>query len=348
MEHSLFFNSINGDRKYNADDWAKYFALFIGNGVYAKHENALTVTPGEGLSVVIGTGAAFLNGYAYLNDTPLVKSMDIADGLLKRIDRIVIRYSLNERQCRAVVLKGALSQQPAAAEIIRNSEYYDLAIADVLIDKGSIHISQADIRDLRADKGLCGFVAHVLQSFDVDGMYAQFAAQFQSFFAQLKETLSGDVAGNLSNLIAANTQRIADARTELLAAVESNTPIKTRYVDETGEANATAAKNIYMQARNPVTGKWEWLTFPLRVSGVYRTFDTVMRYDGKVVKAMVLQTQEFNPAVHKMFDLPVLSTNNSIVDSRMMAVRILDLLHITDGYNYINHLFIPPKNSGDL
>lgn len=119
-------------------------------------------------------------------------------------------------------------------------------------------------------------------------------------------------------------------------------------MDETGEANATAAKNIYMQARNPVTGKWEWLTFPLRVSGVYRTFDTVMRYDGKVVKAMVLQTQEFNPAVHKMFDLPVLSTNNSIVDSRMMAVRILDLLHITDGYNYINHLFIPPKNSGDL
>nr|DAQ05226.1 MAG TPA: hypothetical protein [Caudoviricetes sp.] len=38
MEKSSFFNSVSGDRKYKAEDWASYFASFIGNGVYGKIE----------------------------------------------------------------------------------------------------------------------------------------------------------------------------------------------------------------------------------------------------------------------------------------------------------------------
>ena len=35
MEFSSFFNSVGGDRKYKAEDWAEYFGSFIGNGVFA-------------------------------------------------------------------------------------------------------------------------------------------------------------------------------------------------------------------------------------------------------------------------------------------------------------------------
>lgn len=34
MEKSSFFNSVSHDRTYKAEDWAEYFASFIGNGVF--------------------------------------------------------------------------------------------------------------------------------------------------------------------------------------------------------------------------------------------------------------------------------------------------------------------------
>ena len=32
-ERGSFFNSVSGDRKYSAEDWAAYFASFVSNGV---------------------------------------------------------------------------------------------------------------------------------------------------------------------------------------------------------------------------------------------------------------------------------------------------------------------------
>ena len=44
MEKSSFFNSVSHDRTYKAEDWAEYFASFIGNGVFP--------VPSTGLQVV--------------------------------------------------------------------------------------------------------------------------------------------------------------------------------------------------------------------------------------------------------------------------------------------------------
>ena len=39
-----FFNSVNGDRKYNAEDMTKYFDKIISDGVFHDPANALNVT----------------------------------------------------------------------------------------------------------------------------------------------------------------------------------------------------------------------------------------------------------------------------------------------------------------
>lgn len=36
MEKSSFFNSVSHDRTYKAEDWAEYFASFIGNGRFPR------------------------------------------------------------------------------------------------------------------------------------------------------------------------------------------------------------------------------------------------------------------------------------------------------------------------
>ncbi|MCL2055560.1 MAG: hypothetical protein FWG90_14175, partial [Oscillospiraceae bacterium] len=74
---SGFFNSLQGDRKYSADDWAAFVAAFVGNGVYAEPANNLQIVSGAAIGqpeVVNGNytiyalpGIAFINGYVYYN-----------------------------------------------------------------------------------------------------------------------------------------------------------------------------------------------------------------------------------------------------------------------------------------
>ena len=53
-----FFNSSNGDRKYNADQMSSYFEGLVSDGVYENVGDALIVKAGDGMQVIVGEGRA--------------------------------------------------------------------------------------------------------------------------------------------------------------------------------------------------------------------------------------------------------------------------------------------------
>ena len=65
---SCFFNSINGDRVYNAYRFAEYFASFITNGVFPNPSIGFQVISDEGMKIKISPGKAWINGYFAIND----------------------------------------------------------------------------------------------------------------------------------------------------------------------------------------------------------------------------------------------------------------------------------------
>ena len=103
MEKSSFFNSeiVNGeyDRVYLAEDYANYFSSFIGNGVFPNQYDGLrVVADGDSMKIKISKGKAWRNGYYYENDADLILNINPADGGLDRIDRVVLRLDLIERE----------------------------------------------------------------------------------------------------------------------------------------------------------------------------------------------------------------------------------------------------------
>ena len=50
MERSGFFNSSDGDRLYDAADFAAYFGDLVSNGIFYNTETNLQVTPAIGLA----------------------------------------------------------------------------------------------------------------------------------------------------------------------------------------------------------------------------------------------------------------------------------------------------------
>lgn len=207
-----FFNSNNGDRKYKAEFFAEYFASFIANGVFPNPSTGCQVMSNGNMTVTLKLGKAWINGFYYNNDSDLVLPIDVADGVLKRIDRIVLQYSIIDRKIRAVVRKGTFASTPEPVVMQRNADYWELAIADILIANGAISVTQSAITDLRLNDSYCGIVHGLVNQADMTTIFNQYytwfeetkasnLAEFQAWFDDLQYILSGDVAGNLYNLI---------------------------------------------------------------------------------------------------------------------------------------------------
>ena len=136
MEKSSFFNSVSGDRKYKAEDWASYFASFIGNGVFPVPSTGLQVVAGNGMQVTVKAGKAWINGYFYDNTSDLSLTLATADGVLNRIDRVVVRWDLTNRLISVKVKSSSPSASPSAPNIERDADIYELALADIYVGAG--------------------------------------------------------------------------------------------------------------------------------------------------------------------------------------------------------------------
>lgn len=202
MEKSYFFNSINGDRFYDAEDISNLLSKYFTNGVF---NGGLSVEAVENsMQIKISTGAANINGKGYENDgsdTDLILPISIGDTQNPRIDNICIRKSVEDRKITAVVEEGIPQPTPLAKNPQRTSLIYDLVIAQINIPAGATEITQSMIKDTRFDSNLCGIVTGTVQQIDTTNVFAQYEAYFNEWFANLQTELSGDVAGNLQNEI---------------------------------------------------------------------------------------------------------------------------------------------------
>lgn len=187
-EKSSFFNSVSGDRKYSAEDWAAYFAAFVGNGVYANPSNGLQVMASTGMGITIKAGKGFINGYFYQLTMDMSKTLSVADGLYSRIDRVVLRWSLLERSMYVHVLEGTPSSTPTAPVLSRDVEVYEIALADILVGQGVTEVIQSNITDRRSNTDLCGIVTAIIDQYD----FSTFTEQFESFFADYRQRIAAE------------------------------------------------------------------------------------------------------------------------------------------------------------
>lgn len=245
MEKSSFFNSISHDRRYKAQDWAEYFASFIGNGVFPVPSTGLQVVVDSGMNVIVKAGKAWINGYFYYNTSDLTVALATADGQLNRVDRVVVRWDLTNRTITTAVKSSAFSASPSAPALQRDADIFELAIGDVFVGAGATTITQSNITDQRYNTALCGIVVGVVEQIDPSAITAQFdnffelyralitdeynayvarvsgyendaaadyetflqslvdyeasaRAEFEAWFEGIKNTLSGDIAGQLT------------------------------------------------------------------------------------------------------------------------------------------------------
>lgn len=271
-ETSGFFNSVGGDRKYDADFFSQYFADFISNGVYPNPSTMCQIIANNNMTVTVKAGNAYINGQKYKNDGNMILTIEIADGVLHRIDRVVLRHTVLDREIKAYIKKGTFSSSPVAPTLQRDADAYELGLADIYIAAGATSISQANITDLRLNNTYCGIVHGVIDQVDTTTLFNQyqswykettgqaqvgiadlqekFANDFNAWFTSVKDTLSTDAAGNLLNLINTNAALKQDTHVIVSASISttwSGTDIPfTQSITLTGVSGMTDSTGVQL------------------------------------------------------------------------------------------------------
>ena len=189
-EYGYFFDAVQKDgewdRTYNASDFAQLFDSAFTTGVIPNKGNGLKVLSGVSSSglvpaVIIETGSALIEGYMYLNTSPVQLDLEpLSNTTAVRIDRVVLTLNRTARRFYAEVLTGTPSASPSAPQLTRTDDVYQLALADVTVSPGSVEASE--VADKRSYPDLCGWCGVRLKDADLRGLTENWYRKLKAVF----------------------------------------------------------------------------------------------------------------------------------------------------------------------
>lgn len=197
-----FYDSLNHDRLYNAQQMSAIFDGIINDGVFMSVGNQFHTMAGSGMQVIVKSGRAWFDSTWTLNDAEYPLSIDAADVLLTRVDAVVLEVN-SEVATRAntiKVIKGTPASTPAKPTLTNTATIHQHALAYVTVAKNTTAITNSMI-EIVVGKTETPYVTAILQTTDITDLYNQWEDYFQTWFDTVRGTLDGDVALNLQNQI---------------------------------------------------------------------------------------------------------------------------------------------------
>lgn len=189
---SGYFNSVGGDRKYNADDMSMYFEKLISSGVYPNPSTNLQVVAATGMTVNVSPGRGIINCRWVNNDAAYPLEISQADAVFDRIDAVIMKLDLSEnvRDIHFEIKKGTAASNPQPPEMTRDEYVQEYCLATVRVEKLVESVSQINITDTRANTNVCGWVTGLIQQVDTSTLFLQWQAGYEKWFADMQALIN--------------------------------------------------------------------------------------------------------------------------------------------------------------
>lgn len=197
-----FYNSVNGDRNYTTEQISSLFDGLITEGIFASIGDAFMTVPGEGMQVLVKSGKAWLHHTWNINDSVMLLDIEPADVTRGRYDAVVIEVDARKesRTNSIKVIKGIASANPVKPNMENSGGIYQYPIAYISVPASTEFITTALI-EIVVGQSPCPFVTGIVDSVDITNLFNQWNGEFDQWFENLQEQLSGSVAGNLQRQI---------------------------------------------------------------------------------------------------------------------------------------------------
>ena len=199
-----FYNSLNGDRRYDAIQMSSIFDGIIKDGVFMSIGSAMMVVAGTGMQVNIGLGRAWFDHTWTLNDSLYPVTLSQSEVLQDRIDTIVLEIDsdVSVRANQFKVIKGTPSSTPAAPIMANTTTLHQYPLCDIRVNRGATSITQANITN-RVGTSVTPFITGILETMNIDALIVKWERQwtewsdakkteFINWFLSLRDILDED------------------------------------------------------------------------------------------------------------------------------------------------------------
>ena len=259
MWNSGFFNSVNGDRVYNADQMSAIFTGLITDGVYASVGNKLAVQPNSGMTIQIATGRGWFGQRWVDNNSEYLHTLEASDVILNRYCAVCVRVDTTDggRKAEPYFKYSEYATNPAKPTMERTETIKEYCLAYVLIKAGATSITAADIEDTRSNEALCGWVSGLIEQLSSATLFDQFTEIFYNWFNGLGDLINentetmlvGALPQNLTVELSANGW-VNKAQSVTVTGMNSTKSVIVQANDETVEAYNNAGVKCTSQDAN--------------------------------------------------------------------------------------------------
>lgn len=212
---SGFFNSLNGDRKYNAAQMSAIFDGLIIDGVFASIGTAFAVKAVGGLTVNVGIGKAWFDHTWTVNDSILPMTAPEAEVLLDRIDAVVLEVNGMEsvRNNTIKFVKGNPSSAPSRPTLTNEGNVHQYPLCYIYRKYGTAVINQADITPMVGTEST-PFVTGILQTISLDELLGKWQDELDRFTDARSQEVDDWIAQEESDFTAWFKKMKADLQQE--------------------------------------------------------------------------------------------------------------------------------------
>lgn len=197
-----FYNSIDSDRTYDAQQMGQIFKGIITDGIFKDVGEALRVTAdGTSMQVKVGTGRCWFEDTWTDNSSTMALNVDASDALYGRRDLVCVEVNkrVSDRKNNIKIIKGSPNENPTDPLMQTVSGIFLYPIARINVRAGVSKISLGDVVDLRGI-GKAPWITGPLKTIDMLSTMDMANDQWSNFFKSKQDLVNSDSKKMMSDL----------------------------------------------------------------------------------------------------------------------------------------------------
>lgn len=189
--HCGFFDAINSDRTYSADEMNRPYKRVISNGVFATPNGTpstdLQVTASSGMSIICKKGEGLFGDKWFENPSGIAITVPSNTGTVPRIDSVIVQVDTRTsgRVGNIVHRTGTPASSPVPPAINQVEGVIEYRLANIRVNAGVSAITQSMITDRRGSSD-CPWVTSLIYQVDTSTLYDQWQAAYAEYFEEEK------------------------------------------------------------------------------------------------------------------------------------------------------------------
>lgn len=185
-----FFNSVNKDRLYSADEMNRPYKRVITEGIFATQSGTPStdlqvVSANNGMNIVVKKGEGLLGGKWFENSSDIALTVSNNTAIVPRRDSIIIQVDLTQagRAVNVVYREGTANSNPMPPNLSTDANIIEKRVANIYVAAGATYIGQDAITDLRGSSE-CPWITSLIKQVDTSTLYDQYRAAYQGYYDQ--------------------------------------------------------------------------------------------------------------------------------------------------------------------